>query len=1360
MPEPSPSPVRVYGEPFDFQALPYDMQEYVLRFATVVGLCRCRSVSANMIVVYEGVMSTEFARFAGKGKPKFSRLADEFQFLYRLRRLDQPAQVTPILLWAAARDQHVLIKRVLSKSLGQPVRPGRRGSLLDEAMGLDEMPSGLGLGGGGVIAGDTLSSEPREDGVTQSGYNKREHPTMGLITMEKLRGPGGITPLHVACRNDHMAAIRELMKAGADVMACDNKQQTPFYHACALGAGPAANAVRTIVRHFDFLRKAHALRKTRDSVDSLAMSASLNSSMQASKSIDLNKTSTDGKTALYAAAERGHHGICRLLMIAGGHEAAKESVAMEEDRTLPVVASLDMEKGTSTASPLGIACANGKVKTASLLLSCGANVNGCGRDTGEWQTPIFLAAENGHSEVIEMLLEKCPPGTSSAPRHDGDRRSFAPPTDMTRCDLDFASKTGKTPLFIACEKGQAACARLLVEAGADVSKTTFLNKSPLYIACEMGIASIVQVLLRYSTREDVLMETSYGTSAAFIAQRNGFLRIKMQLTDFLTSTKKETKVTSFSRVEKARQKAYMSKLQTKYQKLEKLKAAKAEAVKAGKGGYLTKEDELKDMQQVERQLRKAKAQIEKATSLGAGGNVTSRAKTKKELRDAMPQGDVVRKWDGSAATGRGSEHVPGARASGQTSAGGKRSKKKSSIQTKRRGSAYEQTGNSSKRQRGSIRPKSKPEVPTQQPRGPNHRESNRNVARAQTHASNLKKYRDKPPTDDSDNDKAGDHGAPEELRRSQSLDMEVSRRSRHGWHGEGDFVSSSFEDNDFRNEEVLTDSDRGEMTENSNAFAEEEAVERELAAFTAQLDEVERDEEPNNVAKPRTKPSKNSEKPLEDARRLRAAAAAEAREMKAKQKGLREKAQKLKAVKSKDPAAESVPKRQKSVEIQKRSVHNGSTSQNEAGDPSKTAKKQSPAVVESEAKRSGPPSAPASNAHKYDKNATATASAAAAARRNGRKASGRYEKPVRQKDRSQALNESNDQYSDDDFEDPEDTPKSDLNRLKEIQPHEPPPQKSQLKKKTRPSRNSLTMARSQQVYGKMYSKAYQAAPSNSQKRAQSGRPTINTNGQVEVLELPPPQSPARTACKSPRGGWHHDQPENRKIESANISTDLSDVEDRGDSKEEWQTSKALTQAVFNCLQDRSLSSIHRCLLRFSRSTSGFLISPSLMSYVFGASQKDVEAVFSKLSGDVSATSRNHSESIDAFECFVATTLLASASLEDRLRFCFGLFDREGTNRLSSRHVGMLIRCCLTSVAKLHFIEEKARALSDLTAGRKITRMVEEVFSIKTSHPKKSKGGSDTVSAKQFAKWARGYRGGVPAPFVVGLLELQNAMSKS
>ena len=80
--EPSPSPSLQHGyaaDPFAFLALPYDMQESVLRFCTVVGLCRCRSACASLIVVYEGVICTEFALAAGRAKPRFNRVRDKLK---------------------------------------------------------------------------------------------------------------------------------------------------------------------------------------------------------------------------------------------------------------------------------------------------------------------------------------------------------------------------------------------------------------------------------------------------------------------------------------------------------------------------------------------------------------------------------------------------------------------------------------------------------------------------------------------------------------------------------------------------------------------------------------------------------------------------------------------------------------------------------------------------------------------------------------------------------------------------------------------------------------------------------------------------------------------------------------------------------------------------------------------------------------------------------------------------------------------------------------------------------------------------------------------------------------------------------
>ena len=201
------------------------------------------------------------------------------------------------------------------------------------------------------------------------------------------------------------------------------------------------------------------------------------------------------------------------------------------------------------------------------------------------------------------------------------------------------------------------------------------------------------------------------------------------------------------------------------------------------------------------------------------------------------------------------------------------------------------------------------------------------------------------------------------------------------------------------------------------------------------------------------------------------------------------------------------------------------------------------------------------------------------------------------------------------------------------------------------------------------------------------------------------------------------------------------------------------RAAWSCLAGRGLSSIHRCLLRFSKSTSGFLISKPLLAYIFGASPDEIEAIFSLLSDDQDDEEKDDKDqSIDAFECFVATTLLASGPMEDRLRFCFGLFDREGTNKLSKRHVGMLVRCCLASVAKLHHRTTTVAYLNKIGEGLGVSDLVESAFD-RAARKRRKKGAEfdpDTMSAKQFARWALDSK--KPAPFVQALYDLVSAIS--
>lgn len=829
----------------------------------------------------------------------------------------------------------------------------------------------------------------------------------------------------------------------------------------------------------------------------------------------------------------------------------------------------------------------------------------------------------------------------------------------------------------------------------------------------MGHTAIVQILLKYSTRSDVVMETNYGTTAAFIAQRNGFMKIKMQLTEFMVSTQKESAQISFTRVQKERQKSYMIKLTKKYNSLElKQKETKAKLnivqnYQYHVGGTGTAEELNKELGETEKKLKTAKEQLDRARS--------------------MSKGEIGGGGGGGGGHGR-SKDDGGKR--GRTKNKDQSKNSKSSMQRKRRGSAYGTTSTS--RQRNTSRPHSRPALPKD-----STRRDKRGVDEETEgdEASILQKK---------EKQSRNGVGPPPKRSKSSTVISRPTLENRHGWHGEGsDDEDAPYSGSD--DIEVLAESEQSRTT-----------------GWDV----------PSDVSQEMVTNNKDNNRGGDDATDMN-------------NDGGDDNEVIPNAPTSPDPVSPIpfIPK-QKSINNRYKNQSDGEDDNEDveySDDDFEVEEKATPKMEHQEKEKEKEKKKPQNMFEKKRTSHVTTATTKAFQNKTPKeKKTTRGARPQMGADRWKKKNNS-----------------------------------SKMKL------SDMSMQRSQQVYGKMYGKAYQAPPSNSEQRARSGRPQVPIIQPSKSLshgggvQLPPPESPSRTQAKSPRGGWHrsHQNSNNNNNNSNNNSrgkkaaaaataasaakvaikktkqplldpavaallrqsnpTENGGVQDQGKKKitntpianngNPVSAELILTHGVFQCLQGRSLSSIHRCLLRFSRSTSGFLISPSLLAYVFGASTSDVDAVFEKFDTELNSDGIKRkeekeleTENVDAFECFVATTMLASASLEDRLRFCFGLFDREGTNRLSRRHVGMLIRCCITSVAKLHYDPVKAGSLSDLTSGSSISKMVEEVFSIKSSsNPKRSKGGSETVSAKQFAKWARGYQGGLPCPFVVVLLDLQN-----
>ncbi|XP_030826408.1 LOW QUALITY PROTEIN: histone-lysine N-methyltransferase EHMT2-like, partial [Camarhynchus parvulus] len=208
------------------------------------------------------------------------------------------------------------------------------------------------------------------------------------------------------------------------------------------------------------------------------------------------------RSALHAAAQKGHLEICHLLLQAGANINAvdkqrrtplMEAVANDQLETARYLlqrggCAYSQEEDGSTC--LHHAAKNGNLEMVELLLSTGqVDVNA--QDSGGW-TPIIWAAEHKHIEVIRRLLTRGADVTLT----DNEENiclhwaSFTGSAEIAevllnaQCDLHAVNFHGDTPLHIAARESYHDCVSLFLSRGADPEVRNKEGDSPLDLTPE------------------------------------------------------------------------------------------------------------------------------------------------------------------------------------------------------------------------------------------------------------------------------------------------------------------------------------------------------------------------------------------------------------------------------------------------------------------------------------------------------------------------------------------------------------------------------------------------------------------------------------------------------------------------------------------------------------------------------------------------------------------------------------------------------------------------------------------------------------------------------------------------------------
>lgn len=145
---------------------------------------------------------------------------------------------------------------------------------------------------------------------------------------------------------------------------------------------------------------------------------------------------------------------------------------------------------------ISLAFNNGQAEVMKVLMEEGVTFDL--REAGFAKSRLHEAAENGHQEVVQFLIQK-------------------------DANINAKSSTGATPLIFAAMNGHSETVDVLIEAGAKVNEEAdhVEGNSALQAAAMKGHTDIVRNLL--ANGANPTFSTDYGKTALYQAARNGHL---------------------------------------------------------------------------------------------------------------------------------------------------------------------------------------------------------------------------------------------------------------------------------------------------------------------------------------------------------------------------------------------------------------------------------------------------------------------------------------------------------------------------------------------------------------------------------------------------------------------------------------------------------------------------------------------------------------------------------------------------------------------------------------------------------------------------------------------------------------------
>lgn len=237
------------------------------------------------------------------------------------------------------------------------------------------------------------------------------------------------------------------------------------------------------------------------------------------KRVDVNAPEADGTTPLHWAVRMNNLDLVNRLLRAGANPKAANrydvtpiQLACLNGSAEAVGRLIEAGESANATGPYGetalMVCArSGNPEAAKVLISRGATVDAV--ESWRGQTALMWATAQRHAEMMKVLIAAGADVDGRSALQHWERQRTLEPRDK------WLPEGGLTPLLFAAREGCAECARVLLDAKADINVVDPDQQSALIIALINGQYDAAAVLIERGI--DVNMQDKVGRTALYAA---------------------------------------------------------------------------------------------------------------------------------------------------------------------------------------------------------------------------------------------------------------------------------------------------------------------------------------------------------------------------------------------------------------------------------------------------------------------------------------------------------------------------------------------------------------------------------------------------------------------------------------------------------------------------------------------------------------------------------------------------------------------------------------------------------------------------------------------------------------------------